>query len=281
MRRRVKMTDPIEYDYFHIASAPADPSSAIDPIEFYRREFHKAIRAHKRQVWSRRIWIGLYVLSFLSAFGLLRSELGEYWWLWIVFAGGAGAGTGWTRKEIAWALSDSHDLRAVNILAIAALDGDGETRDVANLGLMKLLPLFQHSNAVVLSNEGMDALISLLGKGKPPLRIAILKALEQVGDERAVPAVERLTNSFVSLGDFYALMAVRRSIWPHAPYLETGQVRDAARECLPYLLARAEQKRFSSTLLRAADEPTEIDRTLLRAAASTETPEDQLLRPAL
>jgi hypothetical protein len=86
--------------------------------------------------------------------------------------------------------------------------------------------------------------------------LATLKALEQIGDESAIPHVERLADT---------------STYQH--------IRAAARECLPYLYARQENAHQSLSLLRASGAPGAASEELLRAASGT-TPSDpaQLLR---
>ena len=93
--------------------------------------------------------------------------------------------------------------------------------------------------------------------------VAILKAWEQVGDERALPYVEKLAAQSA------ASAAQKR-------------VQQAARECLPYLQARADHQRVAQTLLRAAHSPAEPGDVLLRAASASSAPveTEQLLRAA-
>lgn len=105
----------------------------------------------------------------------------------------------------------------------------------------------------------MDALLHLAYHADNTIRLALLKALEQIGDARAIPAVLYLRDDPTIL----------------------GRVRLAANECLPYLEARQRRSRESATLLRAADrvETVASREELLRPASHSlpTTPEDQLL----
>ncbi len=83
--------------------------------------------------------------------------------------------------------------------------------------------------------------------------VAILKAWEQVGDERALPFVEKLAG-----------LNARTSA--------QKRVQQAALECLPYLQSRADQQRVAHTLLRAAQPPVEPGDVLLRAATAYAAP---------
>jgi hypothetical protein len=90
--------------------------------------------------------------------------------------------------------------------------------------------------------------------------LAILKAYEQVGDAKAIPAVERLAN--------ISGKSARRV-----------QFREAAQACLPLLRANLPTVDSTRTLLRAASSASTSPETLLRPATSeTVTNPDELLR---
>ncbi len=94
-----------------------------------------------------------------------------------------------------------------------------------------------------------------------PLKLGILKALEQVGDRSFYPVVKGLCN-----------LGSRTD--------RQRQLREAARNCLPFLEAHMGEVTASMTLLRSAAAIPEKTSTLLRPAdASTPTPSDELLRP--
>ena len=92
----------------------------------------------------------------------------------------------------------------------------------------------------------------------------ILKALEQIGDQRELPLVEQL-----------AAIEVRTHM--------DQQLQQAAAECLPYLQIRAEEQRQQTTLLRPSASASSVNSdVLLRATlpAVSAAPDEQLLRAA-
>ncbi len=163
-----------------------------------------------------------------------------------------------TRRHAIDMLSSVEDKRMVGAFALCLLDPSREVRYAAATALKKLLPRIQASDKDTLSPPEMEALLRALGGKDNLLTIAILKALEQVGDERALPKVEglaRLKNG------------------------KPAEVRHAAEKCLPYLHLRAQQAEQAHTLLRAASSDATSD-TLLRPAAGTASVDTgQLLRP--
>lgn len=94
------------------------------------------------------------------------------------------------------------------------------------------------------------------------LRIAIIKALEQVDDGRSLPVVEKLAKS------------VART--------EGGRrIKEAAESCLPVLRIRAEQKNNIRQLLRSADSKDSDSLNLLRSVSAVSMDASELLlRPA-
>jgi HEAT repeat protein len=158
-----------------------------------------------------------------------------------------------------YALKELDDPRLVNEFAQCLQDRDRNVRSDAAYALKRLLPKLQAGDAESLSPESMDALIRVLGGRDRDLSIAILKALEQVGDERALPAVERLASRKGRGRD--------------------GHVYRAAEECLPALRQRAERSRQAHTLLRAADSVDDAT-VLLRPARAGVSTVERLVRPA-
>jgi hypothetical protein len=152
------------------------------------------------------------------------------------------------------AMAKSADVRMVGPLieAYSSLNL-AEYRDPVREALIRLLSRLQSSDARVLTEEHRHALNRVLGSGtlssgkeNNRLIIAILKAYEQVGDESALPFVERLAE-----GEKAG---------------KNREVREAAQACLPFLQERVELERSRQTLLRAA--------------SASDTPSDVLLRPA-
>ena len=138
---------------------------------------------------------------------------------------------------------------------------------MAELALTRLLPQMKASDASLLHPKQRAILYKMLRPlhvgAHAPLICAILRALEQVGDQSAFAPVSKL--------------ARMRTFTP-----TQNKVRDAAANCLSYLSLNSDNARNSQTLLRASSamSVTTPD-MLLRPAASyaQETPAEQLLRP--
>lgn len=221
---------------------------------------YKAVRLKKRRR-KLLVWTVLALIIFGANLPILHG-FRDYWWIiFFVSAGGSAAvsaADSRRSKEMARLLATSRDPRAVSVLAVAARDGESDTQRVAEQGLRSILPQLQASDSEHITDDAHNALIHLLGHNPDPdLKIAILHALEQVGDERAMSLVSMLAETE-----------------------SNPRVADAARNCLPFLKARASQARLRHTLLRPVTLMVEPDKTLLRPAGATETSSDQLLRPA-
>jgi hypothetical protein len=177
------------------------------------------------------------------------------------------------RREVRLAL-DHLDIRLINLLVdllpldclnYYALNHRQSHYDIVE-ALAKLLPLLQEGDGSHLTPDRRARLLRALAnvkdrhKSSYPLgfRVAILKAFGEVGDATAIPAVHHLAEMKDSTYE-------RRSL------------RDAARECLPLLLARVEKAEEPNRLLR----PSEGENAaLLRPAqAGTESDTEILLRP--
>lgn len=92
-------------------------------------------------------------------------------------------------------------------------------------------------------------------------QIAILKAFQQVGGEKELSVVEQLATREAKTG-------------------LQKEIREAAKECLPYLQARVEQERGRQTLLRPSESPEQTANILLRPALGSVSEDSMhLLRP--
>ncbi len=152
------------------------------------------------------------------------------------------------------ALATFNDIRAVPFLVTALGYKDQNLQVTAANALCGLLPRLQASDAALLKLEHYALLnralrndLELKRHGAARLRIAILQALQQVGDASSLALVEE--------------MAEGKGKAAGQP-----EVRQAAETCLSYLRLRAENQRQTQTLLRASD--------------SSMTPVEMLLRPA-
>ena len=200
-------------------------------------------------------------VSFLPAVGMLAS----FFWL---FRATNRAAPQFDADELA---------RLGGVQAIPALlmalqvPGDKTRGQALYAALTSLLPQMKASDARLLTPAARrDLHISLtsayFGGGLfqrwDPFHIAILKALEQVGDAKAIPTVERLAN-----------MKARTP--------ERKALKQAAIECLPMLQANSGEVETSRTLLRASHAADARPDTLLRpASGSGQTDSAELLRGA-
>jgi HEAT repeat protein len=171
------------------------------------------------------------------------------------------------QRQAAQRLTQLQDKRVVGHLVDFCTWPDALVRQAARKALVSMLPQLQAADASLLSSEQQGVLRGMLHRrhveAEPGLQIAILKAYEQMGDERALPAVNAL--------------ATMRSNTKNRQ-----RVRVAAEECLPFLQQRRQRQVSSQTLLR----PTQLNtpepprEVLLRAAhdPSASNPAE-LLRP--
>jgi hypothetical protein len=176
------------------------------------------------------------------------------------------------QKNATRALEGDDDKRIVGVWALALDYDDEQLVALARRKLLQFLPQLNASDAPLLDEEQRGILYNALNKrpdkkdsNNTELHQAILKALQQVGDERALPHVEKLAKG--------------QGLAAAYPELKT-----AAEACLPFLKERVEQIRASQTLLRASsafDAPSSGSEVLLRPAlhAGT-TPTQELLRAA-
>ncbi|HLI48566.1 MAG TPA: hypothetical protein VKV18_07780 [Chthonomonas sp.] len=242
-----------------------------EQVEAHRREVEKQIeslldtakklRLYRRRMWAVRIlWIAFIIfLCYLTQFKVI-----QFWWL---FAMGGGSAAMAERtlsrlREEVHAVIKAGDPCAVGALALMTRERDIFVRQAADRALRRLLPQVKASDAKYINNEQMNALLLLLASSDSEMQVAILKALEQIGDERALVVVEQLATS-----DLPEVKA---------------EVRDAARACLPYLHAKARLAAERATLLRGTVAPVSSAQPdeLLRPTtpSAIHSPPEQLLR---
>jgi hypothetical protein len=125
--------------------------------------------------------------------------------------------------------------------------------------LTDLLPMLKASDAALLSKAHREAMNRVLADSTNfPVKHAILKALEQVGDEAAVPIVERL--AIKEGGDKWDI-----------------SLSEAARETLPLLKMRIEAANTSKSLLRPAEQKGGA--ALMRPTIAVSIADETLLQP--
>jgi hypothetical protein len=154
-------------------------------------------------------------------------------------------------------LSQVNDSRIVGPLIGIYRYADIDTRDTVRNTLLRLLPELRANDASALNSPQREELRLLLEEEDGQLILAILKALQQIGDAQDLDAVEKV------MGQEWRKPAVR----------------EAAEACLPFLRSNIQQQRTSQTLLRASDPPS-APTELLRPALPTESEPQELLRPS-
>jgi len=222
----------------------------------------------QRKQHMRLMWVSIVLMAglmaVLAATGGVEN-IASFTGLISVFGGWAAVSS--ASKNAARKLAEFDDVRAAGFLVEALEYDDKQLRELAAAKLTLLLPRLKASDAGLLTAEQRACLNRQLAKRdidrEAPLLLAMLKALEQVGDERSVPAVRALAEKPGS-GEAAA------------------RVRAAAREALPAVEQSAERWRNAATLLRPADASAAPDDTLLRPAAGAQTADDaeHLLRPS-
>ena len=222
-------------------------------IEQLREEIRVARRAEQARL-VRACLLGLGALTLIYIQG---SHAFMFWWL-VFPLSGSWAMNKSREHAMIQKLSEAWDPRAVGVLAVAVQDVT--LRNQALPVLISLLPRVRASDAAFIDAEGMAALVALLKVEDDPLLLALLQALEQIGDARAVPGV----------------LALRDSPRVHPA------IRQAAAECLPSLENRVRLSRESATLLRPSSGLNSADAAavLLRPASDAVASPDNLLRPA-
>jgi hypothetical protein len=236
----------------------------------------RAFRRHRRARVFRKL-LGMAILMTML-YSAMRGHAVAFWIFFPMFGGSLADAHAASRRKAARALATAGDPRAVGVLAMACRSGDKVTSDVAAEGLVGLLPRLHASDAQHISPEGMDSLLALLDPRRPrALQMAIVQALQQVGDARAIPAVERILDPSPGVAGLAGLLD--RTLTASAER-ETEDLRRAAEDCLRTLRERAENDRQRSTLLRPSQDPAPAAATLLRPAGAGRASSDGLLRPA-
>ncbi|HLK58533.1 MAG TPA: hypothetical protein VKU00_18330 [Chthonomonadaceae bacterium] len=222
-------------------------------MEQLLRETQEARQRRQRQMF-RAVLLALFLVA---AYFRVREQLFHFWWMVFPLSGLMAADRlAYKRRDAARKLWEASDPRAVGVLAVTLRDHDPAVREVAEKALLKLLPRVLASHASSINADQMNALLSIAYREDEDLKLALLQALEQIGDVRAIPAVREMQ----LYGSF--------------------QVREQAARCMPFLEERVRRSRESVTLLRAADINATAPEELLRPATDqVDTPPEQLLRP--
>lgn len=142
---------------------------------------------------------------------------------------------------------------ALNWVAAATRDIGPRVRVAAEAALLQLLPAVDET--VPFDDAWVQRLCGLLEHDSPRVVLSVLRALERVGDERAVTSLRRVT------------------------YDERPGIAEEAAKALAVAEERARRKRDPAVLVRPAIAPAD---TLLRAAHGSNAGSQELLvRPGI
>ncbi len=237
---------------------------------FYRKRYRLSSCVERALVISC-FPIGM-ILYALSADGVV--------WLALLIV--AFIAIGWRFLTVPWrmyrslvgVLEHTEDLKLIGPMITMYVRPEGLRYKLDALGnmLCRLLPQLRFDHAGLLTVEQKQDMLRLLpvsigskdgrlNVSALDLNIALqtLKALEQIGDESAIPAVKRLT-------------------WDS--FNNNKTVQKAAEQCLKHLRSHPGQHKEMQTLLRASAVTESASDTLLRpASGNTDTAPEQLLRP--
>ncbi|HEV2471679.1 MAG TPA: hypothetical protein VGS41_03375, partial [Chthonomonadales bacterium] len=227
----------------------------------------RALSMESRRRSARRKTI-LGCVAGWYALVLLTSAVTHQWGLCITLGSETGLVV-WSfaatrrQKKAATVLPLFRDVRAVGALAEGLEYHDAKVRKDVELALIPLLYQVKASDAQYVSTPQMRCLIRALKSTNDSLVLATLKAFEQIGDETAIPNVERLASGGGRAAENPSLM-------------------HASQECLPCLGRRAELHRAQQSLLRASAPEAASQQTLLRPALGGRSDDDPctLLRGA-
>lgn len=264
--RQLTTTDTATTSAPQWTSTPTQSNQALSPAEVEDLLARLGAEAKKRRTHRRiKVWIvgGYIAVVLISLIVRLVTEAKfslhmpfiQMWWL----LGGLGAASK-LQKESVRKLAKMPDIRGIGYFVDALGFADKDVTREAAEALLILLPQLKASDAHLLNDEQRSILYKQIRGKDTKLILAILKALEQVGDEKAVPFVQERIDRKHSSGDVL-------------------RIQTAAQECMPALKARVEQERAAHTLLRATTANESDSDVLLRPAAGAGADSTILLQP--
>ncbi|MCW3052528.1 MAG: hypothetical protein JWN14_1698 [Chthonomonadales bacterium] len=207
-------------------------------------------------------WRALIVLYFLSLAVLVSQLLPFQLVTWLLFRKSRKK----RRLRMEKLLAElSGDTRSIGAIAQLCRQSEATSNIDAPLDLLlKMLPQVKASDARFVSDSQMEALLSLLvvrnqfridSQRAKEMPLAILNALKQIGDGRAIDPVRRLTTG-----------------------RNNRLVHQAARECLAILEQHSADREYSRTLLLPIAEEANTEMLLRATHWQAETPSELLLR---
>jgi hypothetical protein len=244
-----------------LRDASALPSRA--KLKLFNMAAERYQRQRRHYAWKSGIYLSLFTLWFIGMQFVAESlQAGLFWGMigGFIANGVLNRSPEQARRQMVLLGQNIQDVRFVLPLLHLLYEADSERPDPVLADVLKrLLPSLRYDDVKHWRPaERALLLLPLENRSDPELTLCMLQALEQVGDERAIPLVAKLAGM----------------------RLYDPRISPAAQECLPYLYAHMEQQWQAQTLLRPTDAITDGTDNLLRPA-DTDTddkPSDELLR---
>ncbi len=264
-----------------LATVKTEDAQTAQSVQQWLTKIQRKTRRKKIAYYGSLIFFQAFIfvpILLSNQFPVMRNGVPNLLWLALMFAPAIGMLTLVLRTLLSKPGWDAAEMKRVGgVQAVGALvDLIAMPKAPKQLpplcaALTELLPQIKANDAGLLTKRQRKTLNWLLTNGIDwavgpavflNLRLAILKAWEQVGDAAAIPTVSRLANGRARTADQKALQA-------------------AAQECLPLLQAHFCEAEATKTLLRASAPENAAPETLLRPVDFTpDTAPQQLLRAA-
>lgn len=241
--------------------------------------------AEKRKRLANRIFKPCYALGIISKFVFSLAYLGYKYWNWQKPSDDWEMISSWLAfpamvclffhyrsvkkvQVLAEKVSHFDDLRAVPFLVDALTHYSVAYPQTVVSALICLLPRIKASDTSLLTElQRLVLYKSMIPAGdmikgteedKAAYRLAVLQAVTQIGDDKAIPYLN-------------VLISVSKT---------NSEVRTDAEDALQAIEQRMNESRDSRTLLRASDDTASIS-TLLKPAMPNDVEQDNLLRPVI
>ncbi len=178
-------------------------------------------------------------------------------------------------KSLLQRLSEVNDIRYLSLFLRCSKSPNPDINILAKDIVISTLKGVKSSDRYKISASTQKELTDRIDIWKPQLTLAILNALEKIGDEKAIPRVEKLIAELPGRKYFNL-----RRVTPGSSEANDEAMQEAAESCIAILKNRAVEFSESQTLLRASSVPVQAEKLLRPAQSSGEDQHpEELLRP--
>lgn len=217
------------------ALAQMDNPVATEALETLLRDERQILQGRRMRWLLHMRFAGSAILALAGA-GAIAWNPGLLWWIVLLYLGILPfwlqipcPDSRWYLRLLALrALGRSNATRLLGALAAGLADPSADVRSAAVQGLKVLLPQVRASDREHIGRREMRLLVDALDGDDPDLAVAILGALQQIGDERILRRIAFLIDS----------------------PLHFAPVRVAAQRCLPHVKRRILASQEAQSLLR-------------------------------